>query len=403
MTRHLDLRTGRPVWMNYRSPRIATSRLQGDLTTDVLIVGAGISGAMIAEQLSSHGFDIVMIDRRGPILGSTPATTALVQFEIDVPLIHLGRKIGVARAQAAWRRSRLALANLKARIQELGIACDLEERSSLYLSGNQLNGGELQDEQQMRQACGLYCDYLDPAALMDRFGIAKRSALLSRDNLTLNPRRLTAGLLNIALKRGMKIFDPVDAKNFETSKGCVMVTTDGGQIITAKHVVLATGYELAPIVPKKGHRIISTWAMATRPQPDKIWPEAALIWEASDPYLYMRSTQDGRVICGGEDETFQDEEKRDALIASKIDTIAKKLKKLMPHLDVVPDFGWAGSFGTTPDGLPIIGKMRNYPGIHAIMGYGGNGITFSRIAAELVTSEIVGQKDCDRALFAPAF
>ena len=89
-------------------------------------------------------------------------------------------------------------------------------------------------------------------------------------------------------------------------------------MISAGHVVLATGYELAPFVPAKDHRILSTWAIATRPQKRRIWPHEALIWEASDPYLYMRSTRDGRVICGGEDEEFADERQRDALIADKV-------------------------------------------------------------------------------------
>ena len=69
-------------------------------------------------------------------------------------------------------------------------------------------------------------------------------------------------------------------------------------MISAGHVVLATGYELAGPAPAEGHQVISTWAMATPRQPRRIWPGAAMIWEASDPYLYLRATHDGRVICG---------------------------------------------------------------------------------------------------------
>ena len=50
-----------------------------------------------------------------------------------------------------------------------------------------------------------------------------------------------------------------------------------------------------------------------------------MIWEASDPYLYIRTTPDGRVICGGEDEDFADDEKRDALIPRKTATLRRKL------------------------------------------------------------------------------
>jgi glycine/D-amino acid oxidase-like deaminating enzyme len=74
-------------------------------------------------------------------------------------------------------------------------------------------------------------------------------------------------------------------------------------------------------VPTRGHRIVSTWAFATVPQKAKLWPEQCLIWEASEPYLYLRTDPQGRVICGGEDEEFSDAHKRDALLVRKIDTL----------------------------------------------------------------------------------
>jgi hypothetical protein len=103
----------------------------------------GISGAMLAESLTDVGLSVVALDRRGPMLGSTAATTALVQFEIDQPIVKLRAMIGVERAADAWRRSRLAVDNLAARIAELGIRCGLVRRPSLYLAGNVLSGGEL--------------------------------------------------------------------------------------------------------------------------------------------------------------------------------------------------------------------------------------------------------------------
>jgi len=114
----------------------------------------------------------------------------------------------------------------------------------------------------------------------------------------------------------------------------------------------------------------------------------------------MRSTADGRVICGGEDEDFVDETRRDELIADKSARIADKLGQLFPHLDVRPEFAWTGSFGTTSTGLPYIGAVPRHPRIHAVMGYGGNGITFSRIASEIVSASIKGLADMDAELFA---
>jgi glycine/D-amino acid oxidase-like deaminating enzyme len=401
MSRKLDLRTGRPVWFSYRAPRVASSRLTRDVRADVCVVGLGISGAMIADALSADGLSVIGIDRRGPMRGSTPATTALVQFEIDQPLSRLSRAIGRADAERAWRRSRLAVANLGSHVREAGIACDLAERQSLLLAGNVLDRSGLEAEAMARRSAGLRCGFLDRAEIKDRFGIDRVAALLSDGNLALDPRRLTAGLLRAAAARGARYYAPVEATGLDDGPDGVRVATKEGPTIRASTVVLATGYELASIEPPAAHRIISTWAIATRPQRRKrLWPEEAFIWEASDPYLYLRATPDGRVICGGEDEDFADEATRDALIADKSAKIEAKLSKLMPWLDTKPEFAWAGAFGSTSTGLPIIGALPRRPRVVTVMGYGGNGITYSRIAAEYVSSRMAGREDSDADLFA---
>jgi glycine/D-amino acid oxidase-like deaminating enzyme len=400
MTRKLDLRTGRPGWSAYRAPRPEAASLSRDVKADVAIVGMGISAAMIADALSQAGLSVILIDRRGPLLGSTPATTALVQHEIDQPLSTLSRRIGKDRAERAWRRSRLAVGNLAARIAELGIDCRLAERPSLYLAGNLLAPDALRAEGEARNAAGLYGAYLTAGELKQRFGIERKAALLSYGNLALDPRRLTAGLLIAATGRGARLYAPVEATGYESHRDGVSIVTKDGPTISATAGILATGYELADIVPRDGHRIISTYAIATRPQPRAIWPEAAFMWEASDPYLYLRATHDGRIICGGEDEDFSDEVARDALIADKSQRIAASLGRLLPGVDATPDYAWAGAFGTTPTGLPLIGPVPGRRGFHAVLGYGGNGITFSRIAAELMTAALTGRADRDADLFA---
>ena len=114
---------------------LARHVLRRDTSADVIVVGAGISGAMVADALSDAGLDVLIVDRRPPVSGSTPASTALLQYEIDTPLTHLTRDIGLDRAQRVWRRSRLALDALRERIQHLDIDADVEDRSSLYLDG----------------------------------------------------------------------------------------------------------------------------------------------------------------------------------------------------------------------------------------------------------------------------
>lgn len=400
MLRKLDLRSGTPVWSAYRSSAVPADRLTRDVKTDVLIVGMGISGAMMAEALTRDGHSVICIDRRGPLKGSTAATTALVQFEIDQPLITLSSMIGGDAARQAWRRSRLSLLNLRGRIAELDISCRAAGTPSLYLAGNRLDASDLRREAQARREAGIGASILTRQPLRETFGIDRAAAILSHGNLALDPRKLTSGLLSAALQRKARFHAPAEATAIEDNRLGVTVATRDGPVIKASHLVLATGYELLDIVPSTGHRIISTWAIATRPQPKKLWPLAAMLWEASDPYLYVRATSDGRVICGGEDEEFTDEERRDALTEQKTDRLEKKLANIFPQLDTAAEFAWSGSFGATGTGLPIIGTLPGHPRVHAVMGYGGNGITFSQIASEIVSASIAGRKDTDGSLFA---
>jgi glycine/D-amino acid oxidase-like deaminating enzyme len=192
----------------------------------------------------------------------------------------------------------------------------------------------------------------------------------------------------------------VEVTGVEQTRNQVRLETREGKFIRARHVVLCTGYELMKFAQPKGYKIISTWALATKPQPKNLWPSKSLIWKAADPYLYLRTTIDGRIIVGGEDEPFSDDAKRDKLIPSKISTIVRKAKKLFPSIDFEPDFAWAGSFGESPTSLPAVGPIHGLSRCHAVLGFGGNGITFSMLAAQLVSRHIQGLKDPDAHLFA---
>jgi glycine/D-amino acid oxidase-like deaminating enzyme len=105
------------------------------------------------------------------------------------------------------------------------------------------------------------------------------------------------------------------------------------------------------------------------------------------------------VICGGEDDDFADSDKRDALTPSKTRRIERKLHRLMPQLDARATMAWTGSFGASPLGMPTIGAIPGYPRCYAVMGYGGNGITFSMLATRLITAAVAGQKSPDAKLF----
>jgi glycine/D-amino acid oxidase-like deaminating enzyme len=397
VTEARDLRTGRSLWQSRRAPRVAHRRLTRDVETDVLVIGAGITGSMVADALSASGLDVVIIDKRGLAKGSTAASSALVLYEIDTPLVQLAGKIGKRNAARAWRRSRLAVDALAARLDELHVP-GVMRRDALYLAGNVLDQAGLAREHDVRRAAGLASEFLDRAALRRRFGIARQAALLAYDNVALDPRRTTLALLQAAARR-TKIFAPVEIADLDARRSAVTATAANGRRIHCRHLVFATGYELPDHVPRRGHKIISTWVIATVAQPRRLWPEQCMLWEASEPYLYIRTTPEGRVICGGDDEEFSDEAKRDALLRRKTRTLQRKLGRLFPRLDTTVEFAWTGSFSHSTTGLPKIGPVPGLPHCWAALGYGGNGITYARIAADIISGALTGRRDVDADLY----
>src|ERR1700742_480932 len=102
---HKNLRTGQSVWSAKRHVPLPLRPLRNSLKAEIVIVGAGISGAFMAHALSHFSSDILVLDRRGPSLGGTHASTAMLQFEIDTPLVRLAEQRGVLNAERAWLRS----------------------------------------------------------------------------------------------------------------------------------------------------------------------------------------------------------------------------------------------------------------------------------------------------------
>jgi glycine/D-amino acid oxidase-like deaminating enzyme len=113
----------------------------------------------------------------------------------------------------------------------------------------------------------------------------------------------------------------------------------------------------------------------------------------------MRTTPDNRVLIGGRDVNFSATKRRDKLIKKKTKQLTKDANTLFPHLNFIPEFGWTGTFGATKDGLPYIGSYDKLPNSYFALGFGGNGITFSLIAARLLCDLLQGKENKDLELF----
>jgi glycine/D-amino acid oxidase-like deaminating enzyme len=356
---------------------------------DALIVGGGITGSLMAERLTRQSLDVIVIDRELPGKGSTAASTSMLLWEIDRSLGQLTQLYGFERASRAYRASLDAVSGLKSLVSQLGLPCEMRDKNSLYLASGD-TGKELLEEHRLRERAGLPGDFLDHPMLLEAFGITRAAAIASPGAADADPVQLSRGLLRTAVARGARMYQG-EAVAYDAASRAVHVQLNNGCEIEARSVILATGYVMPDIVRSTVQTVSSSWAIATRPQPQNIWKDGALIWEDSEKYLYARTTVAGRIIIGGEDsDEVIEPEARDRLIPEKEALLTDKLAALWPAADTDIEFRWAGTFDTTRDGLPLIGPVPGLKGIYAAYGYGGNGITFSFLAAQLIGDLIAG-------------
>ncbi len=367
----------------------------------MLIIGAGLAGAMAAYELARAGLKVIVTDRREPGRGSTAASTALLSYELDTPLHQLAEQVGEASAARCYRLAQDGIERTAAICADLPDVCGFERRPSLLVAHDPAAAEMLQRELRSRREAGFEVTQLTRAAIEDRYPFTAPAALWSAGCAEVDPFALTHALLDDAFDHGALIHShskataPAGPPPFE-------VATDAGGVVTCKHIVLAGGYEAADCLPgREALTLSSTYALATTPAPAlKGWDDRALICTTARAYLYLRTTPDNRVLIGGGDEQGLTAADRDALIPDKTSHLMARLWHLFPKVRVEPAFAWSGFFIESPDSLPYIGRVRK--GVYTALCYGANGSSFAPVAARILRELITTGESQDAALFDPA-
>ena len=211
---------------------------------------------------------------------------------------------------------------------------------------------------------------------------------------------LTHALFNNFQEAGHKVYNNTPVHHIEHTKQGVTLNAGNNFTVKAKKLVIASGYESLQYVPKKIADINSTYAMVSEPIADEFfWHKNSLIWETATPYMYFRVVSENRILIGGRDDPFHHPHIARSVINRKTEMLRKAFLKKMPDIPLVPDFKWAGAFASTKDGLPYIGGIPERPNTYFALGFGGNGITFSVIAAQIIHDLIMGKKNDNASIF----
>ena len=395
----MDLRTGAAFWPVRNGLVAVYPPLERDERCDVAVIGAGITGALAAHRLTEAGCDVALLDRHDVGMGSTAASTGLLQYETDTSLGELASRLGIERAVRSWRLGLKAINDLETFCSDA--AYGFARRPSVYLSSTRWDVRSLKAEAALRAEHGFDVAWLNRSEIAARFGFKAHGAIQSRGDAEVDSYRLTHGIIAEAARRGARVYDRTDVTKVRVDRNGVTLTTDRGRTVRARRLVVAAGYEVARQLRQDRGQLHSTWAFVSEPVSDlSWWPDRCLIWETRRPYLYLRTTSDGRVMVGGGDEPWSARHKNTRLMLRKTERLLESFSSLFPKVRLEVAYARAGVFGTTPDGLPCIGTIPEHPHTFFALGYGGNGITFSAIAAELARDWWTGRPNPDAALFA---
>jgi len=396
----MKLSSGYPLSLIKNGLLFSYPKLERDIKTDVLVLGGGISGALAAHYLIQEGIDCTLIDARTIGLGSTCASTSLLQYEIDTSLHELIKKCGEKNAVRSYKLGVSAITKLAGLARKISME-DLEMKKSLYYAAYKKDIIFLKKEFEARKKCGLKVKWLDEDQVFKQFGFSCPGGILSDVAAATDTYLFTHRLLQYNIKKGLIVYDRTPVVSIKHNRFDVQLKTQEKFIITAKKLVYATGYEVVNFISKPIVKLTSTYAIASEAfnSPIKLGKSDALIWNTAKPYLYLRPTNDNRIVVGGRDEEFFSHIKRDKLIPRKAKELQKDFKKIFPSVPFKIEFSWAGIFGSTKDGLPYIGAYKNLTNSFFALGFGGNGITFSQVAGEIIASLIRGKKNSDANIF----
>jgi glycine/D-amino acid oxidase-like deaminating enzyme len=389
----VDLTSPHAFWLLANGVGEVPPPLPGNRSCDVVVIGAGITGALVADALTAAGLAVISIDSRHPAHGSTSASTALLQYELDDPLVDLIDELGPMRAVETYRAAADGVRAIIRIAEELQTEVGFRRRSTLYLASRARDVAKLREECKARCDVRLPCEILEKTALREIGDFSAPLALRSTLGAEVDPWQFTHALLARCLARKFEVYGRTTVTRILPSKSHIDVQTARGNV-RANYVAVATGYEAAKFLPRPMAKLNSTYAIVTEPVASfDGWEDRSLIWESARPYLYARTTVDDRIMVGGEDDPFRDASHRDATVPKKAEKLLARTRRLFPQIEMELAYAWAGTFAETEDGLPFIGPHpKRDQRILFALAYGANGIPFGAIAGEILTGIVLGRR-----------
>ena len=347
--------------------------LQGDLQTDVLVIGGGLCGLLCAHALTEAGVPCALIEADRIMHGVSARTTAKITSQHRLIYDRLLRALGVEAAQLYREANEAALSRYRQLCRE--IDCAFEEKDAFVY--DRTGTAALEREWTAMARAGLHAAFEDELPLP--FPVA--GALRLPHQAQFHPLRFAA-----AIAKDLNIFERTTALAWD---GRAVLTNRGR--ITADKVIVATHF---PLFNKHGAYFLKlyqhrSYVLALRGAPDV----RGMYLDVLETGLSFRSSGEFLLLGGGSHRTGKSGGGYDALQA--------EAKAYYPGAEIA--YRWATQDCMTLDGLPYIGQYaKATPGIYVATGFGKWGMTLSMAAAAMLRDLVLGRTNPYALLFSPS-
>lgn len=393
----MKLHIGNLYWPKVtKIKNLKVSELVDEEKTDILIVGAGISGALSAYQLSKSGYKVTLIEKNTVGSGSTSANTGLIQYMSDKGVNSFIEQIGYEEATNFYNESVEAietLIDINNEVDEIETET-FETLDSLILATEKEKIEDLVKEVEVQKELGYEAEFFDENEL-NREDISAFGGLKATPDISLNPYGFVNRLIYTGInKHGLSLVEHTEFIDFSSMGDCLkanLLFNEKEVSLYCNKIIFATGYNPPLYLREKMDKIQinKTYVTVSKEEVDaKI--KDYLVWEVKDPYTYYKKTFENKLMIGGldvEDDklTEEDYEKNKYKLIELVNNL------LVDRVDITPEHSYAALFGVSKDDLPYMGVDPDNNNVFVICGVGGNGTVYSTIASKIVSKWIKGE------------
>ncbi|WP_343577877.1 FAD-binding oxidoreductase [Pseudomonas sp.] len=373
------------------NPVPARPELQGEVETDVCVIGAGYTGLSTALFLLENGFKVTVLEAAKVGFGASGRNGGQIvnSYSRDIDVIE--RTVGAKQAQLLGQMAFEGGRIIRERIAKYNIQCDLKDGGVFAaLSAKQM--GHLESQKKLWERFGhTQLELMDAKRI--REVVATDSyvgGMLDMSGGHIHPLNLALGEAAAVESLGGVIHEQSPAVKIDRGANPVVHTPKGR--VKAKFIVVAGNAYLGGLVPELasksmpcGTQVITTEPLSAE-MAKTLLPQDYCVEDCNYLLDYYRLTSDNRLIFGGG-------VVYGARDPSNIEAIIRpKMLKVFPQLkNVKIDFAWTGNFLLTLSRLPQVGRIGD--NIYYSQGCSGHGVTYTHLAGKVLAEALRGQAE----------